>query len=382
MKRVYWRPSKVSRRALLLIASTALAALLAVEHFPVVRKQPWHEEKIAAARLTQEASKLILAERRARGLPIDPEADPHQTGLIGSALTPVTSNTGHLPAKQASTNPNFAAAVVEMLRRAGTERGDLVAIGVSGSFPALNIAAFAAIQTLGLEPISIASVSASEWGANDVGLLWIDMERLLIDNKVWSFRSIAASKGGVDDRGFGMSAEGRSLLEAAIEKNGMAPIEPSTIAESIERRMQIYDEKAGARPIKAYLNIGGGAASVGTQVGKKQFKPGLNLEPPRGPGVMDSVMLRFAERGVPVVHLSGIAEIAKRYGLKYGPEGAIAPIGEGKTYVKAEYNRWLAGGGILLVFLAMLAFIRMDVGMRILKFAPRKKSAVEPEQMV
>jgi poly-gamma-glutamate system protein len=382
MKRVYWRPQGVSRRALVLIALIAVGALTLVERFPVQTKQPYHDDKLAAARLTRDAFKLLKSEKQRLGIPLDSEGDPHQTGMIGTALTPVTSNTGYLTAKRASINPNFAAVVVQMLKRAGLQRGDLIAVGSSGSFPALNVAAFAAIQTLGLEPIVISSASASEWGANDVGFLWLDMERVLVEHQVFGFRSVAASLGGMDDRGFGMSKHGRSLLSAAIDRNALIKIEPKTIVEAIERRMQIYQENAGERPIKAYLNVGGGTASVGTQIGKKQFKPGLNLEPPRGAGLMDSVMLRFSERGAPVIHMTGISQLAKQHGLRANSDGIIPPVGEGEIYVKAEYNRWLALGGIIAVLAAMLAFIRLDVGLRILRVAPRRKQAPQPQQMV
>ena len=43
------------------------------------------------------------------------------------------------------------------------KKGDAVAIGYSGSFPALNICVMAAVETLQLEPIGIASASASQW---------------------------------------------------------------------------------------------------------------------------------------------------------------------------------------------------------------------------
>ena len=150
MKRVYWRPPGVSRSALLLIAALALGALFIVESFPVQTRQRYYDEKIAAAHKAREAMGAIKSERQRRGAVIDPEIDPAGSGMIGSALTAVTSNTGYLDAKQTSANPNFAAVIVDLLKRAGVEKGDLVAIGLSGSFPALNIATFAAVHVLEL----------------------------------------------------------------------------------------------------------------------------------------------------------------------------------------------------------------------------------------
>ena len=379
MKRVYWRPAGVSRRAMVLITAVAIGVLLAVELLPVERKQPWYEEKLQAAHLARQAMGVIKMEKARRGIQADPEADPNDTGMVGVALSAVTSNTGYVSAKHTAINPNFAAMFVHLLKRAGVNKGDLVAVGVSGSFPSLNIGAFAAIQTLELEPMVIASASASQWGANHESFMWIDMERVLSDQKIFMFRSIAASRGGIDDRGLGMSERGRALIDQAIARNNLRRIEPESLADSVEQRMNIFHENR--KPVRAYINIGGGAASVGTHVGKKLFRPGLNLRPPRRRGVADSVMMRFAEHDVPVIHIFRIAELAERYGFPLEPTGIPRP-GEGEVFFKLEHNRWLAAGGILLILAVMLGFIRMDVGMRILKAARRKGEADQPQPMV
>lgn len=382
MKKVYWRPQGIPRRAMLLIALLSLASFVAVEKFPRVVKQPWHAEKLAAARLTGEAFKAIKTERIARGIPIEPEADPLQTGLIGHSITPVTSNSGYISAKRASVNPNWAALVVHWLKRAGVEKGDVVAVGVSGSFPALCIATLAAVQTLDLTPIVIASASASEWGANDPNFMWLDMEKVLHERKIFGFRSVASSRGGIDDKAFGISEEGRKLIDAAITRNGVERIDSDSLVQGVEERMRIYDAQSANRPIKAYINVGGGTASVGTHVGKKQFSPGLNLEPPSGEGIVDSVMLRFARRRVAVIHLSGIEALAKTWGFPEEPNAVPNP-GEGRVYVKEEYNRWIAGACLAILLAAMLGFLRLDFATRLLRNPMRRTGrANQPQQMV
>jgi poly-gamma-glutamate system protein len=382
MKRIYWRPPGVSRRAMLLVTALAVSVLAAVEMLPVKKKQPWYDEKLQAAHLARQALAAIKAEKIRRGIHPDPETDPGNTGMIGATLSPVTSNTGYLSAKRTSVNPNFAAVLVHLLKRVGAQRGDVVGVAHSGSFPSLNIATFAAIQALELEPISITSASASQWGANNVGLLWIDMERVLFEQKLFRFRSVAASRGGIDDRGYGMSKQGRSLIDEAIARNGLKMIDPESLTDSIEQRMEVYQQYAKGRPLRAYINIGGGSASVGTHLGKKLFRPGLNLSPPRGAGRVDSVMMRFAERDVPIIHITNIAKLAQRYGFALEPTRIPQP-GEGNVFFKLEYNRWLAGGGIALILAVMLAFIRMDVGMRILKGVQRQpRTRGDPQPMV
>ena len=380
MKRVYWRSSRASRGALALIAVVSALVMLAVEKLPVQAKQDFYAEKMLAAQKAHEAMGVLKTERLRRGIAIDPELDPAGTGMIGSALTPVTSNMGYLDAKRASVNPNFAAVLVDWLTRAGIEKGDLVALGLSGSFPALNVATFAAVSALEATPIVISGTSSSQWGANDPNFLWVDMEATLVEKKVFPFRSVAASRGGIDDVGLGMTKEGRAMLEAAIARNDIRLIDSKSLDESIAERMQIYEAHAQNRPIKAYVNIGGSTASVGTRAGKKQFEPGLTREAPGRAGMIDSVMARFAERGVPVIHVVRIEELALRHGIALDP-ARISRIGESNVFVRAEYNRWLAGAGIALILLMMAAFLRLQIGLQILRVR-RQRASLRPEQMV
>lgn len=382
MKRVYWRPPGVSRTALVLIAFVAVSVATALEHFPVVRKQRDYAAKIAAARLAREGQEAIKAEKQRLGHMPSPEVDPARTGMLGESITPVTSNTGFINAKRTSTNPNFAAVIVHLLREADVEEGDLVAVGVSGSFPALNLATYAALHTLGSEAIIIASASSSEWGANHVDYLWLDMERTLRDKELIPFKVAAASYGGIDDLGLGLTSQGRSILDAAMDRNGVRRLQPASLSEGIALREALFDELAGDRKIKAYVNVGGGSASVGTHVGKKQFKAGLNREPPLAANVPDSVMLRFANRDIPVIHISRVKLLTQRFGLPYGQTARI-PVGEGNVYVKSEYNRWIAGGGLVLILAVMMAFLRWSVGARLLEgLRPRRETKEDPGQMV
>ena len=381
MKRLYFRPSGVSRRALALIAALASCLLFAVEKLPVQQKQAYYEQKVAAAALAAESMRVIREERVARDLPIDTAIDPAGSGLIGIAYSPVTSNTGELSSKRTANNPNFAAVLVQMLREAGVKRGDQVAVGVSGSFPGMNVAAYAAMQTLEVKPLIIVSASASEFGANLPELLWLDMEKLLVDKGLIRFRAPAASRGGIDDRGFGMPEQGQALLDAAIQRHGLRKVDAESLADAIDLRMQVYGELAQGKPIRAYLNIGGGSASVGTYIGKKQLKPGVNLSAPRGAASVDSVMQRFLQRGVPVVHITQIVSLARRYGLPVDPKVTPKP-GEGSVYVKTTYNRWLALAGVVIILLAMVAFTRLDLGPRLLGTSRRAEDRPEPQQMI
>lgn len=381
MKKMYWRPRRVSRTVLLLISVASVAGYAGVESWKRKIQEPWHQEKLAASRLAESAFKVIRAERLRRGLPIDAEADPAGSGLVGSLMTPTTSNPGSLASKQTSVNPNFAAVMVHFYKKAGVREGDVVAIGYSGSFPAINVAVLAATETLKLRPIIIASASSSQWGANDPELAWLDMEQLLYDNKLISSRSVAASLGGIEDRGLGMPRRGRTALEQSIQRANLPMIDPVSFDESVVERMRLYREKAGGEPIKAYVNVGGGTISVGKKAGKLSFKPGLNLEPPGPMGGQDSVMSRFVEEGVPVVHWIKINELANRFGLAVQPR-SLPPVGEGKIYFREDYDRRIAALLLLGILASLYLFVRSDLGFRMTRGAGKRGEGGHPEPMI
>ena len=383
MIKVYWRPRGISRWVLAIIAAASLGGLAAVELIRTTQRQPYYNEKLAAARLAAQAFDIIGQERVARGVALDVESDPARSGLIGTLMSPVTTATAPLSAKRTTVNPNFAAVIVEMLCDAGVHEGDTIAVGCSGSFPALNACVYAAATTLGLKTIVISSASASQFGANHPQFLWIDMEAALAERDRTHFphRSIAASLGGVEDRAIGLPPEGRKLLEEAIERNGLLFIDSTDFTDGIERRMELYKRHAGTAEIKAYVNLGGGAVSVGASVGKKLFAPGLSRRKPVGARYVDSVMTRFIDQGVPVIHLVQIEQLARTYGLPVNPAAIPAP-GEGKVFRKEQYNPWLAGGVLLAIIVALYAVIRSEVGSRILQRERKQADGGYYEPMV
>jgi hypothetical protein len=424
MKKIYWRPRAVSRPALLLITLVSLAGLIMVERWKVETPQPYLDEKLAAANLALKAFEVIKAARVDVGPPIDKTIDPTESGLVGIPMSPVTTVFGEVSAKQTSINPNFAAVIVDMLKEADVQEGDIVAVGLSGSFPALNIGTYAACETLKVKPLVISSASASQWGANVPALLWPDMERILrnqgrkvavlgddgkpkLDENgqpmfreegLFTTKSIAGSIGGHQDRGLGLNEEGLRLVKIAIEKNGLTPFrfeqaKPITaenpmadlmadFTANVNERMELYHKAAEGQRIKAYINVGGGLVSVGKNIGKRMFHPGVNLRPPRNVRLIDGVMPRFAVLGVPVIHVVHVNALANRYSLPLEPQ--IMPLpGSGGVFYGVDYSKPLVIGVLLFILLCLYGFIRSDIGFRILrKSQASRQRDLQPEPMV
>jgi hypothetical protein len=276
-----------------------------------------------------------------------------------------------------------------------------------------------------VKPLVISSASASQWGANVPALLWPDMELLLrkkgkkfpivddqgkpvLDDKgeptfreegLFTISSIACSIGGHQDRGLGLDEAGLRIVKASIERNGLQPFRveqarpitaenPMTMAEmqadfiaNIDERMELYDDHAEGNRIKAYINVGGGMVSVGKNVGKQMFHPGLNLRPPRNIRDIDGVMPRMANMGVPVIHIVHIAALANRYMLPLEPVETQDP-GEGGVFMAVDYQRWLVVAVLAFILLSLYGFIRSDVGFRILRASQPRKRDIQPEPMV
>ena len=401
MRGMYWKPEGASQVQRALVAALAVVGLVAVEVLPTEEQQPHYAEKMLAARKAQDGLDVIRDASERRGLHLRAKTDPAASRLIGDVLSPITSGSGSLVSKQTSVNPNFAAVVVQWLKDLRIKSGDVVAVGVSGSFPAMNIAVYSALHELGIEPIIISSTAASQWGANDPNFTWLDMEAVLRKNEVFPYKSVAASLGGVGDDAIGLTKRGRRMLERAIERNEMqllADIEPEqkqpeTLDEEqaqpavnlalvdqdrVRERMRVYYEMAGDRTIKAYLNVGGGTVSVGTKVGKRKFLPGVNVRPPKGIKEMPpSVLGAFLETGVPGIHLTRIIDLAEEHGLEIAPR--ITPeAGTGAVFQKRQPNRWLAGIVLALILLSLFVVARAPWGTRMLRTTIPPESIMPP----
>jgi len=379
MKKIYWRPHGTPLLAIILVAVFAAGGDLAVERFQITERSPYYAEQLEASHLALQAMAAIKEARLQKGDSFDLEVDPAQSGLIGTFISPVTSTSGNLEAKQTTINPNFAAVIVALLEQAGVRQGDPVAVSVTGSFPAMNIALYAALKALRLKPTIISSVSSSQWGANDPGFLWIDMEHHLYNQGIFPFRSVAASIGGRYDKGKEMSEAARQSIIQAIEKNGLARIADRTLHENVDQRISLYFKEE--RP-RAYINVGGGIAAVGAERKRRGFlKSGLTPSEDHLIKNGKFVVSHFFQEGTPVIHLENIRQLASEYGLPTAPD-RLPEVGKGGVYSRTRYNQWLAGAVLVGIFGSLYLFSRTDLGFRVLQVSYRRKGAAPPEPMV
>ncbi len=194
------------------------------ENSLVIVKSSEFSEKMEAARTMKSAIETLVSHR----LPgmqeseVNSGQDPLVYTMLGEKDSPITTDEGQIDDKITVLNPNFAAAMVEMLVEAGVKENDIIAVMMTGSMPGANIALFSAAKALKVDVVSIVSVGSSWWGANDPTFTWLDMETVLEESDVWDFKSVGASIGGSDDHGgIRLSFDGKSLIKEAIVRNNV-----------------------------------------------------------------------------------------------------------------------------------------------------------------
>ncbi len=361
---------KVSTTTLVLITVVSLFFLTMVHNS--YGFNPWYRWKMEAARIMQKASELIRQEQITRGFTINMTDDPNGSGLIGEEYSEITTDRGLLDAKMMTTNPNFAALVVDLFKRAKLKEGDLVAICYTGSMPAANLAVISAVEALKLEPIIISSIGASSWGATNPSFTWVDMESLLCDKEILSGASVAASLGGGRDEGHGLRSESKELMLKAIKRNGLAFINEGSLEGNIEARMELFKHYAGGRPIKAYVNVGGGVASLGRSINGLLVPPGLSKRLNTARLGTKGALMRMAQRGIPVIHILKVRELIREYRMPSLPVPLPNP-GEAQTFYEEKYSVKIAMAAIAGLLGVMAIFLEVDLFLLPLFRRRRKK---------
>jgi poly-gamma-glutamate system protein len=348
----------VSTLTLIIVAGVSILLLTLVHNS--YSFNPWYKYKIEAARLMKQAQGLIRQEKEARGITVNIEDDPNGSGLIGEQYSDITTDRGLLDAKLMTTNPNFAAVAVDLFKKAKLQRGDVVAIGYTGSMPAANIAILCAAEVLGLRPVIISSIGASSWGATDPEFTWLDMEAFLREKKIFSNFSVAASLGGKEDEGWGLRQESKDLMAQAIERNKIPFISEGALDGNIEARMQIYKKQARGRPIKAYVNVGGGVASLGSSINGILVPPGLSRHLDTKRLGNKGVVMRMARRGVPIIHILKVRELIREYRLPSLPVPLPNP-GEAQTFYEERYSVKISVLAIAALLGTMVVLMEVDL---------------------
>ena len=310
-----------------------------------------YSEKLASAKLAGRAFEVVREFRDQAGVPIDTVNDPNRTGLVGVQYSQVTYGRSDLSDALTSLNPNFAAALVELLLDAGIRPGDTVGISWDGTYPALNIQLLAVARCFPFEPVIITAQSAGTWGANWPGLTWLDIEARLRQAGVWDYRSEFATLGGEADDGRGLSPAGRALLMAAADSAGVEVRVFGGREGAVRHRLEVL---AGT---KAMVSVGRVVVDMGDPLARIPSRVLTGPSPRVDSGGTIAALLA---RRVPVVFLGNPSRVAIDYGLPVAPV-PLPEVGKGRLFFQRRYSVGLAAGFAIVLLLLLWIVVRYDV---------------------
>jgi len=307
----------------------------------IIEVSPSYNSKVKAANLMKAAMDELKNYRMEQSVFIDSENDPNETGLVGEPFSLITTDEGDLDAKLTTLDPNFSAIMVDLMYQLNLTENDTVAILMTGSMPGANIAVLTACKSLGLFPVTISSVGASQWGANQIDFTWLDMERILFEKELIPSVSIAASIGGRNDMGRLLSPAGREIILDNILKYNIPLIKKNRLNDNILDRMEQFKKYGTTDSYKAVINIGGGVASLGTSFNLKLLSPGVvdksNINTIERSGGIEGVFSRFIKANVLGLHILNIRPLIERYKMQFAPI-PLPEIGTGSLYAVERYN--------------------------------------------
>ena len=373
-------PSVQRTSTLILMALVSIVCISIALNTQKVLISETYDLKVRAANKMLEAMEYLKSIRMEQGIFVDIENDPNETGLVGAQFSLTTTDEGDLDAKLTTLDPNFAAASIELLTRAGIQKGDTVAVLVTGSMPGGNLAILIACHEMDVYPVVITSVGASQWGANITDFNWLDMEAYLFEKGFIQTRSIAASIGGRNDLGRLLSPLGRNIIEESIEKHKIDLIKFGRLAENVAFRMELLENILPIHNYDGFINVGGGVASLGTTYNHRLLPPGVvgrkDIEIISQSSGIEGVLSQFSKRGVPVIHILNIKGLTDQLKIPFAPI-PLPKIGDGQLYSIKRYNLLVA----LFCFL-IVAGMTFAVGYRSHNQIKNRMSEHEPDSVL
>jgi len=319
-------------------ATIALWALLVAALAWLPGDSPLSQEESRLLQRIETTWDSLLVLRSETGVPHSETDDPQRSGMIGVEWSTITTTSGSLASKQLSVRPAWAVVFRRWLAREGLGPGDKVTILSSGSFPGLAVSSLSAAESLDLDVTLVISLGSSTWGANIPSMTICDILHFLRTRGFVRTRAAACTIGGAGEMGKDLPPEGLSALEEAARRGFIPLIAAKDLEEMIERKAAVSLPE-GTRLV---IQIGGSNADLGSDPSLLDLPPGF-LRPSPGLKAGNGVVSKALERGITVLHILNIPELARSAGL------------EGRSSLPWERSPWrflvaAASGMIVLSF--------------------------------
>ena len=363
-----FRPQIQKTSTLFFIALFNLVLVFLAVNSETKVKKIGYDDKIIASELMEqlifEINKNFRIEKS--------KLDLYNSGLIGLQNSPITTIQDNdslmFKSKLLTTHPNFAAVIVEYFYDAEISSGDTIAVSMTGSFPGANLALLSVCETMNITPMIMSSAGSSAWGANRVDLSWPIIESYLFDNNFLKNRSIVYSMGGDNDNGDNLSDKGIEILESSIPNN-VTFINEFSLIDNISKKINFFDSKSSNYSM--YVNIGGGASSLGNGLDKDSLQVGLinflDIQDISLNEFKNSISYNFlTEKSIPMLNIKNIIKLVPQDYISDLMTGNMK-VGGGSLFYKYDpYNPFVISV-CLLLSIALIVSIGVYSHMQIKK---------------
>ncbi|OQY40166.1 MAG: hypothetical protein B6226_00380 [Candidatus Cloacimonetes bacterium 4572_65] len=338
-----YRPSLRTNLSLIILSVVSMILLYVIN----LSNGPNYKEQISASKRMEGCITTISKEYKSllkdKKVSWNKKTDPEKLGIVGPETSAIITSRGILSEKQRAINPNLPAIFIKWFADANLEKGDYVAVGLSGASPAINIALYSAMKEMELNPVIITALSSSKYGASNPNFTWLDMEQAIY--KEVGYRSQSASVGGNRDVAAGLNSEGKAELRDIISKHNLKLLEGN------QARISMYKKALPkGKSYKAFINIGAAVSNVGSVVNANLLKEGVTFKLPEMEKM--GVLGYFAGENIPLIHIfKGNETFAKYYFAEAGE--TQQKLGKGIIY---GYS-WLVALISLIVLLVAIAIV-------------------------
>ncbi|WP_300360563.1 poly-gamma-glutamate system protein [Fusobacterium sp.] len=314
-------------------------------------RDEYYKEMVLSAENFKRLTNEIKLEKIRRKIKIEEEIDKNLTGLMGKEWSNISTTLGNEEAKRTSINPDFSALITKKLKNLNLKEGDVVAVNMSSSFPALNLALISSLDTLKLKGIIVNTVGSSNYGGNIEEFDYLDMENYLYQKGLIKNKSIAYSFGGIDDIGKEFEISLKEKIKEKNKKYNLKFFYNENVEKNIDERYEFY-KKYGEQKIKAFVNIGGNILSLG-KTSNIIINKDVILNRTENKEIKTGLISKFFSNEIPILYLLNIREIALRNGIPIDPV-PFPEIGTSLVYFEKISNFSYNLGIILIVLLYLI----------------------------
>jgi hypothetical protein len=149
-------------------------------------------------------------------------------------------------------------------------------------------------------------------------------------------------------------------LRDAMRRNQVPYLSGNNLNENIELRYKAYTNMLPQdKRFRLFVNIGGALANVGSNVNARLIPEGINRKLAEKEFEQMGVMMLFAKKNVPVLHILKIIRLAKEFDLPVSPDAMPKP-GEGKIFSNQIHNTLVTSICLLILLAAIITVIMFD----------------------